>query len=87
MQRPMSVWLAGPLIFIGILTAIAVSGRMLGVTSPVFGSIAPSIAFTIAWSAWWPILNPRTGFWQHTGIGLVSAVLIVAVAIFFGGVT
>ena len=51
MERPVSVWLSGPLILIGVLTAIAVSGRLLGVTSPVFGAIAPSIAFTIAWIA------------------------------------
>jgi hypothetical protein len=77
----MAVWFSGPLIFIAVLTAIAVSGRLLGVTSPVFGAIAPSIAFTIAWTAWWPILKPKTGFWQHTAIGLVTAVLVVAVAI------
>lgn len=82
MERRVLVWLAGPLFFVVVLTAVAVGGRLLGVSSPIFGAIAPSIAFSIAWTAWWPILKPRAGFWRHTAVGVITAVFVMAVTIF-----
>lgn len=81
MERPLWVWLSGPGIFVVVLTTIALSSRLYGVDSPVFGAVAPSLAFTVAWTAWWPILKPKTGFWRHSAAGAVSALLVMAITI------
>lgn len=77
-------WLAGPILLVVALAGMSLAARVLGVSSPLFGVLAPSIAFAIAWAAWWPIYRPNIGFGQFAGLGLVSSIFVAAVRISLG---
>lgn len=70
-------WLAGPVLFILALSGISVGARLVGISSGVFGILAPGLAFVIAWAAWWPIFRPRIDFWLFVVSGAVVSVLVV----------
>lgn len=72
-------WLSAPIIFVVSFSIVAITGRLLGISSPVFDVATPSIAAAVAWMAWWPILKPNISFGWFAAGGIVCAALVFAV--------
>jgi hypothetical protein len=84
-NRPIRLWLAGPILFVGAMAMITAVAKLTGVTSAIFGLFAPALAFSIAWASWWPILRPKIRFSLFVVVGIVASVLVVAAEILVTG--
>lgn len=77
-RRSLRVWLFAPMLMAVLMLIFAAAGRMFEVrSSPLIAGSAGTVAWVVAWIAWWPVLRPRFGFGTHAAIGVGTAAVVL----------